>query len=125
MTWTSRVWCHGTLPRNQISTRQSGVIGQWLDHARRGNRARLWVMGAHVIRAGVVPHLIDLMDSGHITGIALNGAGPIHDWEFALIGASTESVARYIRTGEFGLWTETGRINGVVKKAAREGIRHR
>jgi len=99
-----------------------GRIGQWLDHARRGNRARLWVMGAHVIRAGVVPHLIDLMDSGHITGIALNGAGPIHDWEFALIGASTESVARYIRTGEFGLWTETGRINGVVKKAAREGI---
>ena len=99
-----------------------GRIGQWLEHARRGNRSRLWVMGAHVIRAGVVPHLIDLMDSGHITGIALNGAGPIHDWEFALIGASTESVARYIRTGEFGLWTETGRINGVVKKAAQEGI---
>lgn len=97
-------------------------IGQWLEHARRKNRSRLWVMGAHVIRAGVVPHLIDLMDSGHITGIALNGAGPIHDWEFALIGASTESVARYIRTGEFGLWTETGRINEVVKKAAKEGI---
>ena len=97
-------------------------MGAWLEHARRGNRARLWVMGAHVIRAGVVPQLIDLMDSGHITGIALNGAGPIHDWEFALIGASTESVARYIRTGEFGLWTETGSINEVVKQAARDGL---
>src|SRR5436309_5988407 len=50
------------------------------------------------------------------------GSGPIHDWEFALIGATTESVARYIRTGEFGLWQETGRMNDAVRQGARVGV---
>jgi len=57
-----------------------------------------------------------------LTHVAMNGAGPIHDYELSLIGATTESVARYIRTGEFGLWTETGRLNDVAKRAAEEGI---
>ena len=51
----------------------------------------------------------------------MNGAGPIHDWEFALIGATTESVARYIRSGEFGLWHETGHMNDVVRAGASQG----
>jgi len=79
-------------------------------------------MGAHVLRAGVARHLIDLMQRGLLTHIAMNGAGPIHDWEFALIGASTESVARYIQTGEFGLWQETGRMNDVIHDGARAGL---
>jgi len=62
------------------------------------------------------------MERGLIDHIALNGAGPIHDWEFALIGASTESVARYIQTGEFGLWAETGRMNDVIRDAAGAGL---
>lgn len=65
------------------------------------------LMGAHVIRAGVSRFLIDLMERGILTHIAMNGAGPIHDFELALIGATTESVARYIREGQFGLWEET------------------
>jgi hypothetical protein len=52
----------------------------------------------------------------------MNGAGPIHDWEFALIGATTECVARYIRTGEFGLWEETGRMNEAIQSGARAGL---
>jgi hypothetical protein len=52
----------------------------------------------------------------------MNGAGPIHDWELALIGATTESVARYIQTGEFGLWAETGRMNDVIRTGARAGL---
>src|SRR5205823_4849236 len=48
--------------------------------------------------------------------------GPIHDWELALIGATAESVARYVSTGEFGLWHDTARINDVVAAAAREGL---
>src|SRR5262245_39979679 len=76
-------------------------------------------MGAHVLRAGVARFLIDLMERGLISHIAMNGAGPIHDWEFALIGATTESVARYIQTGEFGLWHETGRMNDVIREGAR------
>src|SRR5438093_474409 len=79
-------------------------------------------MVAHVIRAGLSRYLIDLMERGLIDHLAMNGAGPIHDWELALIGATTESVARYIQTGEFGLWEETGRINDVVRTAAREGL---
>jgi hypothetical protein len=54
--------------------------------------------------------------------VAVNGAGPIHDWEFALVGATTESVARYIKSGEFGLWEETGRMNDVIGAGARDGL---
>ncbi len=82
----------------------------------------LLIMGAHVIRAGVSRYIIDLMERGIITHVAMNGAGPIHDWEFAQIGATTESVARYIRSGEFGLWHETGRMNEAIAAGTRDGI---
>jgi hypothetical protein len=98
------------------------LLGRALVDAKRRHAARILLMGAHVLRAGVARHLIDLMERGLITHIAMNGAGPIHDWEFALIGASTESVARYIQTGEFGLWTETGRMNDVIRAAAAQGL---
>src|ERR1700693_1021650 len=98
------------------------VVGQRLVEARRRGASRILLMGAHVLRAGVARYLIDLMERGLLTHIAMNGAGPIHDWEFALIGASTESVARYIQTGEFGLWRETGRINDVVRDGARDRL---
>jgi hypothetical protein len=62
------------------------------------------------------------MERGLISHVAMNGAGPIHDWEFALIGSTTESVARYIQTGEFGLWQETGRMNDVIRAGAAKGI---
>jgi hypothetical protein len=84
--------------------------------------AVILLMGAHVIRAGVSRFIIDLMQRGLITHVAMNGAGPIHDWEFAQIGATTESVARYIRTGEFGLWRETGRMNDAIAAGARDGL---
>jgi hypothetical protein len=98
------------------------VLGSRLVSARRDARARILFMGAHVIRAGVARQLIDLMERGLVSHVAMNGAGPIHDWEFALIGASTESVARYIASGEFGLWDETGRMNDVVREGARRGL---
>lgn len=98
------------------------VLGRRLVEARERGAARLLLMGAHVLRAGVQPHLIDLMERGLVSHIGMNGAGPIHDWEFALIGASTESVARYVSTGEFGLWHETGRMNDVIRDGARLGM---
>jgi hypothetical protein len=94
-----------------------GVLARRLNEARERGAARILMMGAHVLRAGVQRFLIDLMERGLVTHVAMNGAGPIHDWEFALVGATTESVARYIRTGEFGLWAETGRINEVLRAA--------
>jgi hypothetical protein len=98
------------------------VLAQRLVEARKRGAARILLMGAHVLRAGVARHLIDLMERGLLTHVAMNGAGPIHDWEFALIGATTESVARYIQTGEFGLWEETGRMNDVIRAGARDGL---
>lgn len=96
-----------------------GAIAERL-RARCG--ARILMMGAHVLRAGVNRHIIDLIDRGLIDHIAMNGAGAIHDYELARIGATTESVARYIRTGEFGLWRETGELNDWIGEAAAEGL---
>jgi hypothetical protein len=80
------------------------------------------MMGAHVLRAGVNRQIIDLMERGLLDHLAINGAGAIHDYELARIGATTESVARYIRSGEFGLWSETGVINDWTREAAAEQL---
>jgi len=90
--------------------------------ARTRGAARILMMGAHVLRAGVNRQIIDLIERGVIDHIAMNGAGMIHDYELARIGATTESVARYIRTGEFGLWRETGELNDWVREAADSGL---
>jgi hypothetical protein len=95
------------------------IAGAWAE-ARRSGASRILMMGAHVIRGGVNRHLIDLLERGCLSVIALNGAGAIHDYELARIGATTESVARYIRSGEFGLWRETGELNDWIREAARE-----
>jgi hypothetical protein len=80
------------------------------------------MMGGHVIRRGNSPLIIDLMERGIITHVAMNGAGAIHDFEFALIGATTESVARYISEGQFGLWQETGYINEATYAGQQDQI---
>ena len=98
------------------------MIADRLAAARDRGAARILMMGAHVLRAGTQRHLIDLIDRGLVSLIAMNGAGPIHDWEFARIGASTESVARYVRTGEFGLWRETGAINDALAAGVADGL---
>lgn len=90
--------------------------------ARERGAQVIFALGAHVIRAGVQRFLIDLMQRGVVTHIAGNGAVAIHDFEFALIGATTESVAKYISEGQFGLWEETGRLNDIARVAAEEGI---
>ena len=98
------------------------AIGRRLVEAKARGASRILMMGAHVLRAGCQRHLIDLMERGLVSLIAMNGAGPIHDWEFALIGASTESVARYVSSGEFGLWEETGRMNDAITRGVRDGM---
>jgi len=90
--------------------------------ARAQNRAVVLMMGAHVLRSGVQRYLIDMLEQGFVSCIAMNGAGAIHDFEFAFIGATTESVATYIRDGRFGLWRETGRINDIVRQGDSEGL---
>ena len=90
--------------------------------AARSRSAVIFACGAHVIKNGLAPLLIDLMERGVLTHLALNGAGAIHDFELALVGATSESVARYVRTGEFGFWRETGRLNDAAVAAERDSI---
>lgn len=86
------------------------------------SKTRILIMGAHVLRAGVNRHIIDLIERGFIDHIATNGACAIHDYELARIGATTESVARYINEGQFGLWQETGELNDWIAQAADQQI---
>lgn len=90
--------------------------------ARRAGRPVIVAIGAHVLKVGLSRYVVDLIRRGVITHLAGNGAVAIHDYELALVGASTESVARYVSEGQFGLWEETGRINDVARQAAAEGI---
>ena len=98
------------------------AVAMQVKGAREAGAARILVMGAHVLRAGVSRHIIDLVEGGWIDHIAMNGAGAIHDYELACIGATTESVGRYIRTGEFGLWRETGELNEWIREAAAQSL---
>lgn len=90
--------------------------------ARAAGRPVILMMGAHVLKVGCALHLIDLLERGLVTCVAMNGAGPIHDYELALCGGTTERVAHYIRDGQFGLWHETGRINDLVAAGYRAGL---
>ncbi len=80
----------------------------------------IMMMGGHVVRSGVQRYIIDLMEKGYISCLSMNGACMIHDYELALIGATTESVSKYIREGQFGLWKETGQINDVINKTYKD-----
>ncbi|MGD0577640.1 MAG: hypothetical protein ABSC08_01800 [Bryobacteraceae bacterium] len=98
------------------------TVAEHLAEARQRGAARILMMGAHLIKAGLNRYVIDLIERGALTHIAMNGAGMIHDFELAKIGATTESVARYIRGGEFGLWTETGLLNDWIGAAGGLGM---
>jgi hypothetical protein len=106
-------------PSPDFSHPDLAAIAARLRAARDKGAARILMMGAHVLRGGVNRHIIDLMERGFIDHIAMNGAGAIHDYEIARIGATTESVARYVASGEFGLWRETGELNDWIVEAAR------
>jgi len=98
------------------------AVAERIVAARRRGCEVILMMGAHVLRQGNSRFIIDLVRRGLITLVAGNGAVAIHDFELALLGATTESVARYIRTGEFGLWRETGWINDAVNEGAKQGL---
>ncbi len=80
------------------------------------------MMGAHVIKQGLSRYVIDMIRRGWVSTIACNGACGIHDYELARIGATTESVARYISQGQFGLWRQTGEINDIIRLGNADGL---
>ena len=76
--------------------------------AREAGKSRMLVFGAHAIKNGLAPVFIKLIEDGWVTHLATNGAGIIHDWEFAFQGHSSEDVRGNVDRGEFGIWQETG-----------------
>jgi hypothetical protein len=115
-------WLDLDSPAPPYSHPQLALVAKRAIEARRQGAACILMMGAHVLKTGVNRHIIDLVERGFIDHIAMNGAGMIHDYELARVGATTESVARYIRTGEFGLWRETGELNDWAGEAAALGL---
>ena len=109
-------------PRQPFAHQALPQIAARVVAGARAGRTVMFCCGAHVLRTGNGPLLIDLIERRLLTHVALNGAGAIHDFDLAMIGQTCESVARYVRSGEFGLWSETGRINDAAAAGARDGI---
>ncbi len=87
--------------------------------ARRKNRPVLFLMGAHVIKCGLSPLVIELIERGVITGVAMNGAGAIHDFEVAYCGSTSEDVAASLKDGSFGMARQTA---DYINAALHEGV---
>ena len=91
--------------------------------ARELNRSVMLTFGAHTIKNGMAPTLIALIKEGWVTHLATNGAGIIHDWEFAYQGKSSEDVRENVDLGQFGIWDDTGfYINLAIVVGAYEGL---
>ncbi len=91
--------------------------------ARKSEKNIIWGMGGHVIKTGLSPILIDLMDRGLISALAFNGSCAIHDFEIALNGSTSEDVAMQLQSGAFGMAEETGRgINQAINKGVADGL---
>ncbi len=96
---------------------------QRITNARKKDLPIILTFGAHTIKNGMGPVIIKLMEDGWLTHLATNGAGIIHDWEFAFQGESSEDVEAYVNEGQFGIWEETGKfINLAILIGAYEGM---
>jgi hypothetical protein len=109
------------LPRLLGAEALRGLAGAVAEARERG-RPVVLAMGAHVLKVGLSPVVVQLMEEGSVTALALNGAGAIHDWEIAAVGATSEDVAAVLRHGRFGMAEETGAaLNGAAAEAAASG----
>ena len=94
-----------------------------LIEARQSDRAVLWGLGAHVVKTGLGPVVIDLMERGFVSALATNGATVIHDFELALSGSTSEDVEEALGPGRFGMADETGRLlNAAINEGVGRGL---
>jgi hypothetical protein len=111
-----------TLPRI-LAAQNLRDLAQAILQARRLEKAILWGLGGHIIKTGLSPVIIDLMQRGLVTAVALNGAGMIHDFEIALSGATSEDVEEQLQQGAFGMAEETGHgINQAINQGVSDGL---
>jgi hypothetical protein len=91
--------------------------------ARDSEKPIIWGLGAHVLKVGLSPVIVDLMERGCVTGLALNGAGVVHDFELAVAGQTSEDVSAGLGSGAFGMARETGEeINRAIIAGDAEGL---
>ena len=110
------------LPRILAGESLREVAAAWVKARREGGQVLLG-MGAHPLKVGLSPVLIDLMRQGLLTGLALNGAGIVHDAEVAMVGCTSEDVEQELGCGRFGMARETAEfLNGAIAWGAREGL---
>ena len=111
-----------SLPNVLAAADLKAVVGAIVAAKRTGGGV-LWGIGAHVIKTGLGPILIDLMERGFVSAIATNGAAVIHDFEIALAGATSEDVEGALGPGEFGMADETGTLlNGAINDGVGAGL---
>ena len=112
----------GTLPGILAADSFRQVAGA-VAVAKKAGRPVILGMGAHVIKVGLTPVIVDLMERGVITALATNGACIVHDFEMAWQGRTSEDVDAEIGTGSFGMAEETGRmVNEAIKKGVSDGL---
>jgi hypothetical protein len=108
---------------DQLAAADFKEIVAAVTRARRDDRAIIWGIGAHVLKTGLSPILIDLMERGFISAIATNGAGVIHDFEIALAGSTSEDVDVALGPGQFGMAEETGAgLNRAISEGVADGL---
>ena len=96
------------------------TVAQAIVRARKNNKPVILGMGAHPIKVGLTPLIIDLIQRNVITALATNGACIVHDFELAFIGKTSEDVAKELCSGKFGMSRETGKY---LNKAIKEGLK--
>ncbi|HUT71372.1 MAG TPA: hypothetical protein VMW89_11905 [Desulfatiglandales bacterium] len=106
-----------------LAARDLRALVDRLAKAAKEHKTVILAMGAHTIKVGLGPIILDLMEREIISGVAMNGAGIIHDLEIAMIGATSEDVASGLPDGRFGMAQETGEfLNNAIKKGAKDGL---
>jgi hypothetical protein len=111
-----------SLPDMLAAADFKAVVRAIVDATRTGEGV-VWGLGAHVIKTGLGPVIIDLMERGFVSAIATNGAAIIHDFEIALVGATSEDVDESLGRGRFGMAEETGQLlNAAINDGVGEGL---
>jgi len=108
---------------NMLAAADFKAVVRAIGDAKRAGAGILWGLGAHVVKTGLGPVIIDLMERGFVSAIATNGAAVIHDFEIALVGATSEDVDEALGPGRFGMAEETGRLlNAAISDGVAAGL---
>ena len=110
---------------NILKAKELRIFLEKIVYAIQNKKSICIGMGAHIIKTGISPLLIEAMKKGWVQHIAMNGAGPIHDFELAYQGGTSEDVAKGLEDGSFGMVSETGNfIHSALEKYKSEGYGH-